>query len=158
MSLNRATIAGRLTRDPELRRTQNGTAVANFSLAVDRDFKDQSTGERAADFIDVVAWRQTAEFVSRYVTKGRMAVVDGRIQTRTWKDKDGKDRKGVEVVAERVYFGDSKREDTGRNDGGRGGYPGGYSSPSPYADSYPAQPDPDSEFSELTTDDGDFPF
>ena len=106
--LNKVFIMGRLTRDPELRRTQTGTAVASFSLAVDRDFKDKSTGERTTDFIDVVAWRQTGEFVSRYFTKGRMAVVEGRLQMREWTDKDGNRRRSAEVVADNVYFGDSK--------------------------------------------------
>lgn len=108
---------GRLTRDPELRRTPSGTAVASFTLAVDRDFKDKDTGERAADFIDVVAWRQTGEFVSRYFTKGRVAVVEGRLWFRDWTDKQGNKRKSAEVVADHVYFGDSKREsDSGYQD------------------------------------------
>ena len=119
--LNRIIIMGRLTRDPELRRTQTGTPVASFTLAVDRDFKDKSTGERSTDFIDVVAWRQTGEFVSRYFTKGRMAVVEGRLQMRDWTDKDGNKRRTAEVVADQVYFGDSKR------DGDNGGFSGGYS-------------------------------
>ena len=108
--LNRIILMGRLTRDPELRHTQTGTAVASFTLAVDRDFKDRNSGERATDFIDVVAWRQTGEFVSRYFTRGRMAVVEGRLQMRDWTDKDGNKRRSAEVVAENVYFGDSKRE------------------------------------------------
>ena len=107
--LNKIFLMGRLTRDPELRRTQTGTPVASFSLAVDRDFKDKATGERSTDFIDVVAWRQTAEFVSRYFTKGRMAVVEGRLQIRDWTDKDGGKRRSAEVIADNVYFGDSKR-------------------------------------------------
>ena len=111
--LNKIFIMGRLTRDPELRRTQTGTPVASFSLAVDRDFKDKSTGERTTDFIDVVAWRQTGEFVSRYFTKGRMAVVEGRLQIRDWTDKDGNKRRSAEVVADQVYFGDSKRDGDG---------------------------------------------
>lgn len=108
--LNKIFIMGRLTRDPELRHTQSGTAVASFSLAVDRDFKDKQTGERATDFIDVVAWRSTAEYVSRYFTKGRMAVVVGALQIRAWEDKEGNKRRNAEVVADNVYFGDSKRE------------------------------------------------
>ena len=108
--LNRIILMGRLTRDPELRHTQTGTAVASFSLAVDRDFKDRNTGEKATDFIDIVAWRQTAEFVSRYFTKGRMAVVEGRLQIRAWTDKEGGKRRSAEVVADNVYFGDSKRD------------------------------------------------
>lgn len=110
--LNKIFIMGRLTRDPELRRTQTGTPVASFSLAVDRDFKDKSTGERTADFIDVVAWRQTGEFVSRYFTKGRMAVVEGRLQNRNWTDRDGNKRTINEIVADQVYFGDSKKDET----------------------------------------------
>ena len=108
--LNKVFILGRLTRDPELRHTQSGTAVASFSLAVDRDFKDKQTGEKTTDFIDVVAWRNTAEFVSRFFTKGRMAVVVGSLQIRAWEDKEGNKRRTAEVIAESVYFGDSKRD------------------------------------------------
>lgn len=107
--LNKVILMGRLTRDPELRHTQSGTAVTSFSLAVDRDFKDKQTGEKTADFIDIVAWRVTAEFVSRYFAKGRMAVVVGSLQTRNWTDKNGSKRTSVEVIAESVYFGDSKQ-------------------------------------------------
>ena len=102
-------LMGRLTRDPELRRTQSGTPVTSFSLAVDRDFKSQS-GEKETDFIDVVAWRSTAEFVAKYFTKGRMAVVEGRLQMRDWTDKDGNKRRSAEVVADNLYFGDSRRD------------------------------------------------
>ena len=109
--LNKVILMGRLTRDPELRRPGSGTAVTNFSLAVDRDFKSQS-GEKEADFIDIVAWRNTAEFVSKYFTKGRMAVVEGRLQIRDWIDRDGGKRRSAEVVADNVYFGDSKKETT----------------------------------------------
>ena len=111
--LNKIFLMGRLTRDPELRRTQTGTPVASFSLAVDRDFKDKSTGERTTDFIDVVAWRQTAEFVSRYFSKGRMAVVEGRQQIRDWTDTDGGQRRTAEVIADNHYFGDSTRDGDG---------------------------------------------
>ena len=107
--LNRIIIMGRLTKDPELRRTQNGTAVTSFSVAVDRDFKSQS-GERETDFIDVVAWRSTAEFVHQYFSKGRMAVVEGRLQIRDWKDQNGNNHRSAEVIADNVYFGDSKRD------------------------------------------------
>ena len=107
--LNKIFLMGRLTRDLELRRTQSGTPVASFALAVDRDFKGQN-GEKETDFIDVVAWRNTAEFVSKYFTKGRMAVVEGRLQIRDWTDKDGNKRKAAEVIADNVYFGDSKKE------------------------------------------------
>ena len=107
--LNRIIVMGRMTRDPELRRTNSGTAVASFTVAVDRDFKSQS-GEKETDFIDVVAWRNTAEFVSKYFSKGRMAVVEGRLQIRDWTDKDGNKRRSAEIVADSVYFGDSKRD------------------------------------------------
>ena len=104
--LNHITIMGRLTKDVELRRTNTGTAVASFTLAVDRDF-----GEKETDFIEVVAWKNTAEFVSKYFGKGRMAVVSGRLQIRKWQDKDGKKRSTAEVVADNVYFGDSKKDE-----------------------------------------------
>ena len=125
--LNKIFLMGRLARDPELRRTQTGTPVASFRLAVDRDFKDRNTGERATDWIDVVAWRQTAEFVSRYFTKGRMAVVEGRLQIRDWTDKEGNKRTTAEVVADHVYFGDSKRDGDGGGYGNSGYASGGYS-------------------------------
>lgn len=108
--LNKVIVMGRLVRDPELRRTNSGTAVASFTIACDRDFKSDG-GEREADFIECVAWRNTAEFVSKYFAKGRMAVVSGRLQTRNWTDKEGNKRKATEIVAESAYFGDSKREE-----------------------------------------------
>ena len=108
--LNHIILMGRLTRDPELRRTGSGVAVASFTLAVDRDFGNRETGEKETDFIDVVAWRNTAEFVSKYFSKGRMAVVSGRLQIRSWTDKDGNKRRSAEVVADNIYFGDSKRD------------------------------------------------
>lgn len=117
--LNKIFIMGRLTRDPELRRTQNGTAVTSFSLAVDRDFKN-ADGTKDTDFIDVVAWRATAEFVAKYFTKGRMAVVEGRLQMRDWTDKEGNKRRNAEVLADSIYFGDSKK-DTEYRDGRYGG-------------------------------------
>ncbi len=107
--LNKIILMGRLTHDPELRRTGSGTAVSSFSMAVDRDFKSQS-GEKETDFIDVVAWRNTAEFVSKYFTKGRVAVVEGRLQVREYNDRDGNKRRTCEVVADNVYFGDSNRD------------------------------------------------
>ena len=107
--LNHITIMGRLTRDPDLRRTGSGIAVASFTVAVDRDFSGKDGGDRETDFIDVVAWRSTADFVSKYFTKGRMAVVSGRLQIRSWTDKDGNKRRTAEVVADNVYFGDGKR-------------------------------------------------
>lgn len=112
--LNRIILMGRLTRDPELRRTQGGTAVTSFSLAVDRDFKGQN-GEKEVDFIDVVSWRATAEFVSKYFTKGRMAIVEGRLQIRDWTDRDGGKRRSAKVIADNVYFGDSKRDEAKTN-------------------------------------------
>ena len=113
--LNHITIMGRLTRDPELRRTGSGIAVASFTVAVDRDFGGRDGGERETDFIDCVAWRQTGEFVSKYFTKGSMIVVSGRLQIRSWTDKDGNKRRTAEVVADNVYFGDSKRDNDGGN-------------------------------------------
>lgn len=136
--LNKIFIMGRLTRDPELRRTQTGTPVASFTLAVDRDFKDKTTGNRATDFIDVVAWRQTGEFVSRFFTKGRMAVVEGRLQMREWTDKDGNKRRSAEVQADNVYFGDSNAVES-------------------KADSSHEDSTGD-EFAELSGEDGELPF
>ena len=150
--LNKIFLMGRLTRDPELRRTQTGTPVASFSLAVDRDFKDKSTGERATDFIDVVAWRQTGEFVSRYFTKGRMAVVEGRLQIRDWTDKDGGKRRSAEIVADNVYFGDSKRDGAGDF----GGAPASYSAPMGGRNAAPMGGQ--SDFAEIGEEDGELPF
>ena len=177
--LNHITIMGRLTRDPELRYTQSQTPVASFTLAVDRDFASRDGGERQTDFIDCVAWRQTAEFVNKYFTKGSMAVVAGRLQIRDWQDRDGNKRRSAEVVAENIYFGESKRRDDGaaparresygggydRGNGGygneqRGGYErsgynaGGYGAPSSNG-SYGRST---SAFAELEEDDGDLPF
>ena len=112
--LNKVVIMGRFTKDPELRRTGSGTAVTSFSLACDRDFKSQ-IGEKETDFIEVVAWKNTAEFVSKYFSKGRMAVVDGRLQIRDWTDKAGNKRTTAEVVADNVYFADSKRSESNDN-------------------------------------------
>ena len=112
--LNKIIIMGRLARDPELRRTGSGTAVTSFSLACDRDFKSQS-GDKETDFIEVVAWKNTAEFVSKYFSKGRMAVVEGRLQIRDWTDKAGNKRTTAEVVADNVYFADSKRSESNDN-------------------------------------------
>ena len=128
--LNHIVLMGRLTRDPELRRTQSGLPVASFSLAVDRDYNPEN-GERETDFVDIVAWRSTAEFVQKYFSKGRMAVVSGRLQMRKWTDNQGNKRISAEVVADSVYFGDSKRD--GDNGGSYGGnYAGGgnYAAPS----------------------------
>ena len=112
--LNKVVIMGRFTKDPELRRTGSGTAVTSFSLACDRDFKSQS-GDKETDFIEVIAWKNTAEFVSKYFSKGRMAVVEGRLQIRDWTDKAGNKRTTAEVVADNVYFADSKRSESNDN-------------------------------------------
>ena len=167
--LNHIVIMGRLARDPELRRTGSGVAVTSFRLAVDRDFAPKDGSERETDWIDCVAWRQTGEFVSKYFTKGRMAVVSGRLQIRNWTDKDGNKRRAAEVVADNVYFGDSKRDDhAGSAYGGYsapaqnyGGSNGGYSAPAP-AGSYggygaPASA-PASDFAMLEDDDAQLPF
>ena len=147
--LNRIILMGRLTRDPELRHTQTGTAVASFSLAVDRDFRNRDSGEKGVDFIDVVAWRNTAEFVSKYFTTGRMAVVEGRLQIRDWTDREGGKRRSAEVVADNIYFGDSKR------DGETGG--ASFSRPAAPAD-YGMPPVGGDQFAELADDDGELPF
>ncbi len=152
--LNRIILMGRLTRDPELRQTQSGVSVASFSLAVDRDFKNKETGEKQTDFIDIVAWRNTAEFVSRYFNKGRMAVVEGRLQIRDWTDRDGNKRKSAEVVADNVYFGDSKRDGDGGGNYGGGGSFGGYNAPAPDT----RISDAGAAFSELAGDDSELPF
>ena len=167
--LNHIVIMGRLARDPELRRTGSGIAVTSFRLAVDRDFAPKDGGERETDWIDCVAWRQTGEFVSKYFTKGRMAIVSGRLQIRNWTDKDGNKRSSAEVVADNVYFGDSKRDDhAGSAYGGYsapaqnyGGSNSGYSAPAP-AGSYgsygaPASA-PASDFAMLEEDDAQLPF
>ena len=147
--LNHIVLMGRLTRDPELRRTQSGVAVVSFSLAVDRDFQSRDSGEKQTDFIDIVAWRNTAEFVSKYFTKGRMAVVSGRLQIRDWTDREGGKRRSAEVVADNVYFGDSKKDGAAPAQGGssydRPSY-GNYDAPAISAD-----------FSEAE-DDGKLPF
>ena len=147
--LNKIILMGRLTRDPELRRTGSGTAVTSFSLAVDRDFKSQS-GEKETDFIDIVAWRGTAEFVSKYFTKGRMAVVEGRLQIRDWTDRDGGKRRSAEVIADNVYFGDSKRDGAGDY-----GAAPAYSAPSRPA---AAPMSGHSDFAEIGEEDGELPF
>ena len=159
--LNHIVLMGRLTRDPELRRTGSGLAVASFSLAVDRDFGNRETGERETDFIDIVAWRNTAEFVSKYFTKGRMAVVSGRLQIRNWTDKEGNKRRSAEVVADNVYFGDSRR-DNQSGDNGFSAPPAqnSYSAPAaPYGGySAPAAPAAVSDFAMLEDDDAHLPF
>lgn len=148
--LNKIEIMGRLTRDPELRRTQNGTAVTSFSVACERDFKSQN-GEKETDFIDVVAWRTTAEFVSKYFTKGRMAVVVGRLQIRDWTDQEGGKRRSAEIVADSVYFGDSKPTNTQSRENGEDREP-----PAPPRGGFEELPDGFEPFGE--TEDGELPF
>ena len=161
--LNHIVLMGRLTRDPELRRTGSGVAVASFTLAVDRDFAAQGA-EKETDFVDIVAWRNTAEFVSRYFTKGRMAVVTGRLQIRNWTDKEGNKRRSAEVVADNVYFGESKRGSEGTsNYSSYGNSNGGYNSnpaPAPsYGGGYSAPAAaPASDFAMLEDDDAQLPF
>ena len=152
--LNHIVIMGRLTRDPELRRTGSGVAVTSFTVAVDRDFGGKEGGERETDFIDCVAWRQTGEFVSKYFAKGRMAVVSGRLQIRNWTDKEGNKRRTAEVIADNVYFGDSKRDgDNGASFGGNT-----YSAPSFGEYSAPAASNSASDFAMLGDDDATLPF
>lgn len=182
--LNRAILQGRLVADPELRRTQNGTAVVSFRIASDRDFKSKDPNAQNADFINIVAWRQTAEFIARYFTKGSMILIDGRIQTRDYTDQSGQRRYVTEILAENVNFAGSKRESGnaggyaqannygapsyGNNSYGGNSYGGGYSAPqAPAQPSYaaPASYAPSSvgqapvnEFAELNDDDGELPF
>ena len=147
--LNHIIIMGRLTRDPELRRTGSGVAVTSFTLAVDRDFGKNENGEKETDFIDCVAWRQTGEFVSKYFAKGRMAVVSGRLQIRSWTDKEGNKRRTAEIVADNVYFGDSKRE----GDGGSV-----FATPAASVYEAPAPSSSASDFAMLDDDDAQLPF
>ena len=168
--LNKAILMGRLTRDPELRYTQNNTPVVSFSLAVDRNYAGRGA-ERQTDFIDIVAWRRTAEFVSQWFKKGQMAIVVGSIQSRRWQDKNGANRVSIEVVADEVQFGESKKS---RDNGGYqdNGYQASYGAPQPdQFGSYGApqqqnaaptprfdMPVSDSDFSEISDDDGEVPF
>ena len=155
--LNKIILMGRLTRDPELRRTQSGTAVTSFSIACDRDFKSQS-GEKETDFIDVVAWRSTAEFVSKYFAKGRMAVVEGRLQIRDWTDREGGKRRSAEVVADNVYFGDSKRDSGGEYGGSSYGAPPAYGAPAASGRAPASGVGGGSDFAEIGEEDGELPF
>lgn len=143
MALNHIVIMGRLTKDVELRRTGSGVAVASFTIACDRDFG--SNGEKETDFVDIVCWRNTAEFVSKYFSKGKMAVVSGRLQIRSWNDKDGNKRKTAEIVADNVYFGDSKN-DSGNQNSGYTGFAKDESVPS------------NNNFAVIEEDDGQLPF
>ena len=157
--LNHITIMGRLVRDPELRRTGSGIAVASFTVAVDRDFGGRDGGEKETDFIDCVAWRQTGEFVSKYFTKGRMIVVSGRLQIRSWTDKDGNKRRTAEVVADNCYFGDSKRDGDSMGSFGGNTYGGNaYGAPAPSYGGYSAPAAPASDFAMLEDDDAQLPF
>ena len=159
--LNHITIMGRLTRDPELRRTGSGIAVASFTVAVDRDFSGRDGGEKETDFIDCVAWRQTGEFVSKYFTKGSMIVVSGRLQIRSWTDKDGNKRRTAEVVADNVYFGESKRSNEGNSSYGGNAYgSNSYAAPAApaYGGGYSAPAAPASDFAMLSDDDAQLPF
>ena len=167
--LNHIVIMGRLVRDPELRRTGSGIAVASFRVAVDRDFAPKDGGERKADFIDCVAWRQTGEFISKYFTKGRMIVVDGRLEMRDWTDKDGNKRTSAEVVVANAYFGDSKRDGDsgsfgvnsyGGNNYGGNSYGGNSYGNNNYGGNTYAAPAsaPASDFAMLDDDDAQLPF
>lgn len=147
--LNHITIMGRLTRDPELRMTQSQTQVASFTLAVDRDFGGRDGAEKQADFIDCVAWRQTAEFVSKYFSKGRMAVVSGRLQSRKWETREGEKRTSWEVVVDNIYFGDSRRDGDAADS--RSSFARDYEAPK-------SSPKAASPFEELESDDGELPF
>lgn len=157
--LNHITLMGRLTRDPELRYTQSNTPVASFRIAVDRDFQPRDGGERQTDFIDCVAWRSTAEFVSKYFQKGSMAVVSGRLQMRDWTDREGNKRTSAEVVVENIYFGESKRS---RDDNGSsyGNYSnaGSYAPRSNASNGYNSAPQGGNAFAELDDGDGELPF
>ena len=148
--LNHITVMGRLVRDPELRRTGSGVAVASFTVAVDRDYSPKDGGERKTDFINCVAWRQTGEFISKYFTKGRMIVVDGRLEMRDWTDREGNKRTSAEINVDNAYFGDSKR------DGDNGG---SYSAPAASGfGGYSAPAAPASDFAMLDDDDAQLPF
>ena len=161
--LNHITIMGRMTRDPELRRTGSGIAVANFTLAVDRDYNPKDGAEKEVDFIDCIAWRGGAEFVAKYFSKGQMAVVSGKLRIRNWTDKDGNKRRSAEVEAESVYFGDSKKSDQG-NSTYQGNYGAPQASQNPYAETealiakYTAQGAQHSDFAMLEDDDANLPF
>lgn len=161
--LNRIVIMGRLTRDPELRYTQSNTPVASFTLAVDRDFSGKDGGEKQTDFIDCVAWRQTGEFVNKYFSKGSMAVVSGRLQSRKWQDNQGNNRTSWEVNADSVYFGESKKDSSTQQAGGyqppTAAY-GSYQPTPPTQNSYsaPAQSFQQTTFQELNEDDEELPF
>lgn len=144
--LNKIVLMGRLTRDPEIRHTQSQTPVASFTLAVDRDYSGKDGAEKQTDFIDCVAWRSTADFVGKYFSKGRMAVVSGRLQIRDWQDKDGNKRRSAEVIVDSMYFGDSKKDGQSASQSGAA-----------QAQAY-AAPTTGQTFTEIDEDDGDLPF
>ena len=156
--LNKAVLMGRLTRDPELKYTQNNLPVVQFTVAVERNRAAQGQ-EKQTDFINVVAWRKTAEFVSQWFTKGMMIIVEGSIQSRRWQDKNGNNRTSVEVVADEVQFGESKRSREA-NAGYQGGYPNAYAAPQQASRPAPSfdMPAGNSDFSEISDDDGEVPF
>ena len=135
--LNKVFLQGRLVADPELRHTQQGTPVASYRLAVDRDYKSKDSNAQNTDFVNIVSWRNAAEFVSRYFTKGRMMLVEGRLQMRSYTDKDGNRRVAAEVVTDNVHFADSRKDGSNNEDGSLQESAG---------------------FGELTDDDGDLPF
>ena len=160
--LNRVVIQGRFVADPELRRTGNGVAVTSFTLAVDRDHSTKEGGEKEVDFIDCNAWRGTAEFVAKYFSKGSMAIVSGRLQIRNWIDKEGNKRRNAEVLADSVYFGDSKKSsdgtftpNTANTDPGE---PGGFPETMALISKYQSQGAQHSEFAMLEDDDAGLPF
>ena len=154
--LNQVVLMGRLTRDPELRRTGSGLAVASFCVAVDRDWPNKETGEKETDFINCVAWRQTGEFVSKWFSKGSMIVVSGRLQMRNWTDKDGNKRVSAEIVADNVYFGEGKKKDSEQTANPYTPAYGGYSYTGPFNANgvKPAT----SDFALLDDDDAQLPF
>ena len=164
--LNHITIMGRLVRDPELRRTGSGVAVTNFCVAVDRDYVAKDGGERKTDFINCFAWRSTGEFIAKYFTKGRMIVVDGRLEMRDWTDKDGNKRTSAEINVDNAYFGDSKRDNDnggsqyGGNSYGGNNYGGNNYGGNHYGSYAPqtASPAPASDFAMLEDDDAQLPF
>ena len=155
--LNHIVIMGRLTRDPEMRKTGSGIAVANFTVAVDRDFSGQD-GQKETDFIDCVAWRKTAEFVQKYFSKGKMIAVSGRLQVRSWTDKDGNKRRTAEIQADNIYFGESKGSDGGIR-GGSVSNEGGYPTAEQYLQqNYGVSVVPGDDYAMLDDDDAQLPF
>ena len=151
MSLNKCILMGRLTKDVELRYTSSGTAVASFTIAVDRDFKDKQTGDKQTDFVDIEAWRNTAEFASKYFSKGRMAVVEGRLQFSDWTDREGNKRRNAKIVADNIYFGDSKKNDAAESNPGFGSLPHLDESASQVSEN-------EGQFTDLSDDEDNLPF